>query len=154
MQNINLSSIIKIAPRYLTRQYGALNSYVWEGVFPRESRNRALNKIKDESKRKEKFSRMKDIVDEATLLTFIFVTRKVLMEGTEAAKNAVDTLKSIGVKEFYLGKAKFSGRNENVMQGERLAGKLFSSLNKDMQGLISNSNFMSDIINKYKNIDH
>jgi len=151
---MNLSSVMKSAPRYLTRQYGALNSYVWEGVFPRESRNRTLYKIKDESKRKERLARMKDVVDEATLLTFIFVTRKVLMEGTEAAKKAVDTLKSIGIKEFYLGKAKFSGRNENVMQGERLAKKLFSSLNNDMQELISNSNFISDIINKYKDVNY
>lgn len=149
---MNLSSIIKSAPRYLQLRYGGLNSYVWESLFPRKEKNRILSKIKDESKKKEEFVRMKEVVDEATLLIFIFVTKKIFIEGSNAAKNAVDTLRELGVKEFYLGDAKFAGRNENVVLGDKLADRLFASLNRDMRSLLTDSIYMSDIINKYKTL--
>ena len=149
---MNLSSIMKSAPRYLALRYGALNSYVWESLYPAPEKNRILYRIKGESSRKKELNRMRRIVDEATLLVFVFVTRRIFLEGSDAAKKAVDTLKELGINEFYLGKAKFAGRNENVLQGERLAKKLFDSLSAEMKSLISESTYMSDVINVYREI--
>lgn len=149
---LNIYSIMRSAPRYLSLRYGELNSYVWESLFPRNYKNRLLSKIKDLDKKKKKIIQMKEIVDEATLLTFIFVTRKIFLEGSLAAKKAVDTLNELGVKEFYLGNTKFTERNENVVLGDDLAQKLFDSLDVDAKNLILNSTYMYDILNKYKNL--
>lgn len=149
---MSFANLMKSAPRYLVLRYGALNSYVWESLFPRKELNKKLSKIKDEKIKKSEIDKIKNIVDEATILVFIFVTRKIFIEGSNTAKEAVDILKELGVDGFYLGKAKFSGRNENVMMGENLSEKLLSSLDPEMRSLILNSNYIYQILDKYRNL--
>ena len=123
-------TVFNKAPRYLSQRYGALNSLVWETLFPQEYKNKLLRKIKSEEKRTAVIQKMKDIADEATTVLFIFVTKKLFIEGSNAAKNAVDILKELGVTQFKLGNSIFSERNENVVLGDVLAEKLLQSLNK------------------------
>lgn len=147
---MNLSEVMKSAPKYITQRYGSLNSYVWESLYPQAQKNKLLNKISNEEEKKGELRRMKEVVDEATLLLFIFVTRRFFEEGSEAAKRAVDIFKELGVNEFYLGSTKFEGRNENVLMGEVLANKLFESLPYEMRSVIAESRFMSDILDRYR----
>lgn len=149
---MSFTNLIKGAPRYLTLRYGSLNSYVWESLFPKKDITRRFSKIKDEKIKKTEIGIMKNIVDEATLLVFIFVTRKVFIEGSNTAKEAVDILKELGVNEFYLGKAKFSERNENVMMGEKLSERLLLSLNPEMRDLVLDSNYIYQILDRYKKL--
>jgi Fe-S oxidoreductase len=149
---MSFANLMKSAPRYLTLRYGSLNSYVWESLFPKKDINKRLFKIKDEEIKKTEIGVMKSIVDEATLLVFIFVTRKVFIEGSNTAKEAVDILKELGVNEFYLGKAKFAERNENVMMGERLSERLLLSLNPEMRALVLDSNYVYQILDRYRKL--
>lgn len=149
---MNISEVMKGAPRYITLRYGALNSYVWESLFPEDYRNRIFSDVRDPVARDFKFQRMKSLADEASLLVFIYVTKKVFEEGARAAKNAVDIFKELDIDEFYLGRSKFSGRNENVVLGDNLANELFALLSQDAKKLISEAHFISNIIDKYKEV--
>ena len=147
---MNISEIMKSAPRYLTLRYGSLNSYVWESLFPQDYRNRIFSRIKSEPERKGKFIKMKSLADEASLLVFIFVTRKIFQEGATAAKDTVDILKELDVEEFYLGSAKFSGRNENVILGDLLAEELLNLLDDEMKTFLLEAHYVSNIIDRYQ----
>lgn len=147
---MNIYEIIKNGPRYLTIRYGSLNSYVWEHLFPQDYKNRILGKIKNKEEKKEKIIKMKELVDEATVLVFIFVTRQIFTEGSRAAKETVDILKELGVNEFYLGSKKFTKRNENVILGDNLAQELLLSLDDKTQKLILEAKYPYQIINEYK----
>ncbi len=143
---------MKNAPRYLTLRYGALNAYVWEGLFPQEYRNKIIGRVKDPVEKKAVFIKMKAFAEEASLLVFIFVTRRIFNEGSTAAKSAVDVFKELDVREFYLGNTKFSGRNENVVMGDTLAEALMAGLDKKTKSLILESNYVSEIVDIYKKI--
>lgn len=140
---------MKGAPRYLTMRYGSLNSYAWEVLFPKEVKNRILSRRNDRSKQ-EVINKMKMIVDEASMLAFIFAIKRTFNAGSEAAKNAVDILKDLGVQEFYLGDVVYSERNENVLMGDVLADKLLSTLSADTRRRIQDATSITDILNSYK----
>ena len=148
---MRVHEVMKYAPRYLSLRYGSLNSYVWDRLFPPEYKNKLLRYRNDETK-KERIEWMKSLADEASLLSFIFVTKKIFKEGSQAAKDAVDILAKLDVNEFFLGRTCFSGRNENVILGDVLAEKLMSVLGEDARRLIENKDYLFEIIEVYENI--
>ncbi len=73
------------------------------------------------------------------------------MDGTNAAKQAVDTFKELGIASFQIGSKKFADRNKNVMKGEELATKLMDSIiSEELKTLINESQYVTQIIDKYK----
>jgi len=148
---MRVHEVMKFAPRYLSLRYGSLNSYVWEKLFPPEYRSKLLRYKNDETK-KERIEWMKSLADEASLLAFIFVTKKIFSEGAQAAKDAVDIFAKLDVNEFYLGTTCFSGRNENVILGDMLAEKLMVTLGNDARKLIEDKNYLFEITDVYEGI--
>lgn len=148
---MNIHEVLKDAPKYLAQRYGSLNKYVFAYLFPPEYRSVRL-RIKDPKKRKEREEKMKLLTDEASLYVFIYVVRKTLTEGSRAAKDAVDVFKSLGVNGFRLGRAEFSGRNENVMLGENLANKMNKKLSLEVDSALQDAIYMYQILDKYKEL--
>ena len=146
------SEILKGAPMYIVKRYNSFNFYIWETLFPNDYRRRVLLKFKSKELRKEEFKKMKGIVDEATLLVFIFVLRKFFFEGSRMAKDTVDELRTFGVNGFNLGKSFFSDRNENVLIGDRLAEKLFSLLDSKTKKLLSDKQYIYEILDNYSSL--
>ena len=66
----------------------------------------------------------RETLDAVTTIVFAVTLSRFLHDGTAAAIRAVDAFKEVGLDSFFIGTAKFSGRNENVMLGDTLAGKL------------------------------
>ncbi|MFA6256807.1 MAG: hypothetical protein WCT29_00675 [Candidatus Paceibacterota bacterium] len=149
---MNISEIMKSAPRYLAMRYGSLYTYVWQSLFPKEYINKVLYRIDNPKEKKEKFFRMKTIAEEASVLVFLFYTKKMLIEGANATKNTVDILKELDIKEFRLGKTRFAGRNNNVILGDRLAERLLRLLDDDVKRLLSRTEYMSQIIDHYRRL--
>src|SRR6478672_7951226 len=109
-------NIFKEAPKFISQRFAAINSYAWNSFFPDNALNKELRKIESEAEQKKELSRLKKIVNEASIVILIFLLRKFFVEGTEAAIKAVDTFKELGVEEgFQIGSKHFEGRNENVM---------------------------------------
>lgn len=147
---MNISEIIKKSPRYLSSRYGSLRSYVQEGVYPQEYKVKILSKIKNKEQRKQKNIRMDTLVDEATALAFLFVIRKMFVEGSVATKNTVDTLKELGIDGLFLGRTEFTDRNSNVLLGDTLAEKITSTLDNETQTLLLNIKNVYEIVDYYK----
>ena len=116
--------------------------------------NKELRKIESEKKRKEELRRLKGIVNEASIVILIFILKKFFKEGTEAAIKAVDTFQDIGIKDgFQIGSKHFKERNENVLEGYRLADLLVEKIeDPDLLDLINNSRYVTQIIEKYRKI--
>ena len=149
---MSISEIMKGAPKYLSMRYGSLHSYVWQALFPQDYINKVLHKIDSPKEKKEKMMRMKSLADEASILVFIFYTKKMLTEGATATKNTVDILKELKVDEFRLGNTDFSKRNKNVVLGDILSEKLLSLLSNEIKNLLSEVVYISQIIDYYKGI--
>ncbi len=144
------SEILKHAPKYITIRYNSLNRHVWDQLFPEDERRRMFSRLHSKEQRKRLYQNMKSFSDEASLLVFIFVLKKVFSEGSKAAKDTVDTLKELGIEGFSLGKTFFSGRNENVVLGDILAEKLLSLLDENSIQLITKSNQIFEILMEYE----
>ncbi len=148
---MNANAIFKDAPKYLTLRYNSLNRYVQETFLTPETIEIVRQRFKTKDEKKAEIKRIKDIANEASLVAFIFIVRKMFTEGSNAAKNAVDTFKELNVDGFRIGSKYFQGRNENVIMGDILAEKLLNSISDDrVKGLILNSNYMTDILKEYE----
>lgn len=147
---MNFSEILKHAPKYITIRYNSLNHYVWEELFSEDEKRRMFSRLHSKKQRKKLFKNMKSFADEASLLVFIFVLKKIFSEGSRAAKDTVDMLKELGIEGFSLGKTFFSGRNENVILGDILSSKLLSLLDKNSIELVTNSTQIFQIIHEYE----
>ena len=140
------------APRFIAIRFYSINKSVRSSLIPEELIKKKLTQKTTKKARKEEYQRLKSISDEAAIVAFIFIFRKLLIEGSNAAKNAVDTFEQLGEKGFYIGNDFFSGRNEKVIQGEKLADKLLKSIkDKKLKQLVLDSDYMSQILREYKN---
>ena len=148
-----MKKYLKNCPRYISSRYSRLYSYMWESLFNDEYRRKIIIKINKKDTRQEVFNQMKDITAEATLLTQIFITKKLFTDGAQAAKIAVDTFKELDISSFNIGKTCFKKRNENVIRGDVLARELIKSFqNTQISNLLKEINYISDIIKKYEKI--
>ena len=147
-------NIFKEAPKFISQRFAAINAYVWNSFFPDNALNKELRKIEAEAEQKKELSRLKKIVNEASIVILIFLLRKFFIEGTEAAIKAVDTFKELGVDEgFQIGSKHFEGRNENVMQGYKLAEALMANIeDSELLDLINNAKYTTQIIERYRKI--
>lgn len=138
------------APKYISQRFAAVNSYVWGALFPGNSLNERLRRLSSAPLRKGELKRLKLIVNEASVLVLIFLLRRFLNSGTEAAISAVDMLKNLGVDGFQVGSKYFSERNEDVMAGQYLASTLIDSLESgDARELVLSANSAGDILKRY-----
>jgi hypothetical protein len=64
----------------------------------------------------------------------------------------VDIFKELGVEGFSFGKKFFSGRNENVIMGDKLCDKLLETVGKEAQDIIKETEYIYEIIEKYEKI--
>jgi hypothetical protein len=150
---MNTSELFKDVPQFLVKRYVSINKYVWENLFPEDFRAERLTRIQGKDKRKAEFAKMKQIADEATLVAFIFLTKQLFSEGSNAAKKAVDAFKELEIDGFYIGSTFFQGRNPNVLRGERLVTALLGYLKDErLKIMIRQSHKLSDIISEYKEI--
>lgn len=150
---MNPNSIFKDAPKYLTLRYNSLNRYVHEVFLTPDTIEDIRQRFGTKDERKAEIRRIKDIANEASLVAFIFIVRKMFTEGSNAAKNAVDTFKELNVDGFRIGSKYFQGRNENVIMGDLLAEKLLNSVSDDrVKGLILSSNYLTDILKGYQTL--
>lgn len=147
-------SIFKDAPKFISQRFAAINAYAWSSFFPDNTLNKELRKIESEAKQKKELAKIKRIVNEASIVILIFLLRKFFIEGTEAAIKAVDTFKELGIEEgFQIGSKHFEGRNENVMQGYKLAEALMANIeDPELIDLINNSKYATQIIDRYRKI--
>jgi len=152
INNMIFSKILKNAPRYLSIRFNSLNSYVWESLFPENFRRRVFSKIKDKEKRRKEYKKMRSISEEASILVFIFVLRKIFIESSKATKETVDMLKELNVNGFYLGKRYYEERNKNVIAGDELAKKLFLLLDARAKKIILNTDQIYEILDRYQKI--
>jgi hypothetical protein len=150
---MDTTQIFKNAPRYIVTRFYTINNYVWKAFFPENELNDRLRKIDNKELSKKELSRLKDIVSEASLAVFIFLLKRFFSEGSNAAKQAVDIFNEIGIEGFQIGSKYFSERNENVIEGDKLAEALLSTIeDEELLGLINNSNQVFQIIERYKKI--
>lgn len=150
---MNTAEIFKDAPKYISQRFYAISSYVWKSLFPENTLNERLRKIDTEKARAEELKRLKEIADEASLVVLILLLRKFFSEGSNAAIQAVDLFKELGVEGFQIGSKYFSGRNENVMEGELLAEGLMDTIKSpELKILILQSEYPFQILNRYKDL--
>ncbi len=79
-------------PIYIQRRQYQLRNYVLESLFPESDRNNRIKRM-EKSARKDYVNKMNEIVNECTFVCYIFSLKQFFIEGSNAAKNAVDTLK-------------------------------------------------------------
>ncbi|MEQ1763858.1 MAG: hypothetical protein ABL984_12030 [Pyrinomonadaceae bacterium] len=85
-------------------------------------------------------------------MAYIFLAHKTFVEGSRAAKNAVDTFRELGIPGFQIGSAYFSGRNEEVVRGDRLAKELLSEVEPRVRSIILESEKLYQVLEPYKMI--
>jgi len=145
-------NITMTIPLFLRRRQVSLRKYVNEKLFP-YSELKILFKNKNKQEIKIIVDKVKDIVNECTFACTIFSFKQIFHEGTKAASEAVDTFKELGVHKINIGKKEYFNRNGNVLEGDHLCSFLLDSIkNQELKDLIKNSNYFSDIINRYKNV--
>lgn len=150
---MDTTTIFRDAPKYISQRFSAINSYVWQSFFPDNLLNERLRRYETEELSKSELNRLKDIANEASLVIFIFLLKRFFAEGTNAAIQAVDTFNELGVNGFQIGSKFFSGRNENVMEGQLLADTLMNTItNQELITLINDSQYVSQIVNRYRDI--
>jgi hypothetical protein len=148
---MNSSTFFKNAPKYISQRFSAINSYTWTSFFPENSLNERLKKFPKSQESKAELARIRDVVNEASIVIFIFLMKRFFLDGTNAAIQAVDTFKELGIRSFQIGSKKFADRNKNVMKGEELAAQLMNSImSEDLKKLINESQYVTQIIEKYK----
>lgn len=150
---MNISEFLNDAPKFITSRFSSINKYVWESLFPESFREELIKKKKNKKDRKEELSRLKSISDEASIIVFLFLINKFFLDGSKAAKQAVDTLKDLNVDGFYIGQSYFSERNKKVLQGEQIAALMISSIKEEtVRNLILKSNYVSEILDEYRKV--
>ena len=150
---MNTAEIFRYAPRYISQRFYAINGYVWKSFFPDNSLNERLKQIKSEKERAAELARLKDVAGEASLVILILLLRKFLSEGSNAAIQAVDTFRELGVEGFQIGSKYFADRNENVMEGEVLAEQLMQTITSpELLSLIEQAQYPFQIINRYREL--
>ena len=150
---MNTKLLFKDAPKFIIARFRGVNKYVWKTLFPENTLNERLQKLENKELSRKELIRIKDIVSEASVVVFIFFIKKFLVEGTTAAKQAVDTFQDLGIQGFQIGSKYFSERNENVMLGENLSIALMESISdKDLTNLINESKSVNEIMDRYKRI--
>lgn len=150
---MNTKLLFKDAPKFIIARFRGVNKYVWKTLFPENTLNKRLQKLENKELSRKELIRIKDIVSEASVVVFIFFIKKFLVEGTTAAKQAVDTFQDLGIQGFQIGSKYFSERNENVMLGENLSIALMESISdKDLTNLINESKSVNEIMDRYKRI--
>ena len=150
---MNPNTFLKNAPRFLTARYGSLNKYVQETLLPVDKLDNLRKRFRAKGELAAEIKRVREIVDEASFVTFIFVIKKSFNEGSTAAKNAVDTFSGLNVDGFRIGSKYFSGRNKYVLEGDLLAETLLKSISDArIRSLVEDSKYMSDIMEAYKKI--
>ena len=148
---MNSSIFFKNAPKYISQRFSTVNSYTWNSFFPENSLNDRLRQFPKGDESKAELSRIKDVVNEASIVIFIFLIKRFFLDGTKAASQAVDTFKELGIASFQIGSKKFADRNKNVMKGEELATQLMNSItSEELKTLINESEYVTQIIDKYK----
>lgn len=139
------------APKFVTSRFNSLNTFIWNTLIPEEVRKKKIGRKKTKVERSKELRRLRNISNEASLVAFIFFFRKFLIEGSEAARRAVDTFEELGQPGFYIGNKYFSGRNKNVIQGEVLAQRLLNTIKSDaLRELIIESEYLYQILEKYR----
>jgi len=139
-------------PIYIQRRQYQLRNYVLESLFPESDRNNRIKRM-EKSARKDYVNKMNEIVNECTFVCYIFFLKQFFIEGSNAAKNAVDTFKEFNVDGFNIGNKKFEGRNEAVLEGDNLYQELLNNItNEKLKSFIMKTAFFSEIINEYKNV--
>ncbi|MGZ0017750.1 hypothetical protein [Yeosuana sp. AK3] len=148
MNNINF---LNGASKFITNRFNSVNKYVWENLFPEQTRKELIGKKDSKKARKEEFARLRGISNETSIVVFIFLLNKFFNDGSKAAKHAVDTFKGLNVEGFYIGNNYFSDRNDKVMQGEIIAKKLIDSLGESpAKKLVLESNYVYQIMDEYR----
>lgn len=148
MQSANL---FEGAPKFLTTRFSSISKYVSETLIPESTIRQKTLKYRTKDEKLEEQNRLKLVANEASIVTFIFLTYKFFKEGSNAAKQAADTFNELGVEGFYIGRTYFSERNENVIKGEVIAERLLNSIsNEEIKDLVKNSQYIYEILNIYK----
>jgi hypothetical protein len=149
---MNNYSFLNGAPKFITNRFNSVNKYVWETLFPEQTRKELIGKKDSKKARKVEFTRLRGISNEASTVVFIFLLNKFFNDGSKAAMHAVDTFKDLNVEGFYIGSNYFSDRNDKVMQGEIIAKKLIDSLGESpAKKIVLESNYVYQILDEYRN---
>lgn len=141
------------APKFITTRFNSVNKYVWQTLFPEQTVKEQIIKFKTKADRKKEINRLKGISEEASTVVFLFLLNKFFTEGAKAARQAVDTFKELGVDGFFIGGNYFSERNEKVIQGDKISENLLASIKDEKaKKLVTNSNYVSEILDKYRSL--
>jgi hypothetical protein len=150
---MNSTDFLSGAPKFITTRFNSVNKYVWQTLFPDENIKEQIVKFKTNAERKKEITRLKAISEEAAIAVFLFLINKFFTEGAKAARQAVDTFKELGVEGFYIGGNYFSERNDKVIQGDLISQKLLASIaDEKARELVVNSNYISEILDKYRSL--
>lgn len=143
--------MISGAPQFVNQRLHSVYKYAWSSLFPGDSLNDRLKRIKTQKARNNELKRYREIVQELSYVLYLFFLNRFLKEGAEAARKTVDVFQEHGVEGFQIGSQVFIDRNENVMKGDDLSEKLLSAIEDDsLLKLIKESKYAYQIIDEYK----
>lgn len=141
------------APKFITNRFSSINKYVWQTMFPEQTIKERLIKYETKVERRKEIARLKSISEEASTLVFLFLLNKLFLEGAKAAKQAVDTFKGLNVDGFYIGGNYFSGRNEKVIQGDKISEQLIAAIQDEKaRNLVTQSKYIYEILDEYRKL--
>ncbi len=141
------------APKFITNRFNSVSKYVWETLYPEHKIKKKIKNIKNKNERKKEIDRLREISNEASTVVFLFLINKFFIEGSKAAKDAVDTFKELGIEGFFIGRSYFSDRNEKVIQGDLISMQLLDSINNEkIKELVLKSKYIYEILENYKKI--
>lgn len=141
------------APKFITNRFSSINKYVWQTMFPEQTIKERLIRYETKVERRKEIARLKSISEEASTLVFLFLLNKLFLEGAKAAKQAVDTFKGLNVDGFYIGGNYFSGRNDKVIQGDKISEQLIATIQDEKaRNLVTQSKYIYEILDEYRKL--
>lgn len=136
------------APKFIQSRFYSLQNYAFASLFPDDSYLRLINKYKKLNK--PIAGELKSLLKECAILLTLFTLKLFFEKGTEYARESLSVLKSFEVLSFQIGNQEFTGENENVVRGEKLAKELLNDLDPEIIKYLNKKHYLSEIIDDYK----
>ncbi|MBK7143608.1 MAG: hypothetical protein IPH75_16215 [bacterium] len=141
-------------PRFARLHFAQLRAHVRAELFPHGYLPATDRARLSQLEQVERMERARSLVNEATVVAFVFVISRFLSRGTDMAKATVDLLRESGIPRFTIGSVEYAERNENVMMGQVLAEQLIQSLPTELRAFLVGKKYLYEVLMPYKERVH
>jgi hypothetical protein len=139
-------------PYFISKRFQNLHGYVWNKLFTSSYLQSHLYNIKSKAERNIRTKELRALALQVQWVVFLYLLRRFLLSGTEAAEEAVRILALLDVRMFNIGGKKFFEGSESVKEGSILADRLTNAISdKVIKKLILQARTTSDIIYHFRN---